>query len=94
MPRARCIAAYPTMVKAQEIKALTTLGQVRDPRLGRFELKAKLSQDRRERRKRPLGLRPCSAHDQQIVRVADQHARAAVCPLPVEPVQVNVGQTG
>lgn len=37
---------------------------------------------------------PGSARRQRISRVADQHAGAAVCPLPVEPLQVDVREQG
>ena len=94
MPRARGVAAHPAVVKAEEVQPLTTFRQVHDPRLGRLELKAKLGQDRRQRGERPFGFLSGSAHGQQIIRVADQHACAAVCPLPVEPVQVDVGEAG
>ena len=86
--------AHPLVVKAQEVHALTTFPKVHDPRLGGLELKTKLGQDRRQRSECAFGLLPRSAHGQQIIRVADQHARATVCPLPVEPVQVDVGQAG
>jgi hypothetical protein len=82
------------VVEAKEIKALAPFPEVHDPRLGLLELKAKLGQDRRERRKRPFGLLPAVAEHQQIVRVTRQHPAAAICPLPVEPVQVDVGEAG
>jgi hypothetical protein len=82
------------VVKADKVHALTTFGQVHDPRLGWLELKAKLGEDRRQRAECAFGFLPGLAPGQQIVRVADQHAGAAVRPLPVEPVQVDVGQAG
>src|SRR5512142_3183605 len=94
MPRARGVAAHPTVMKAEEIHALTTFLEVHDPCLGRLELKAKLGQDRRQRSEGAFGLLSAVAERQQIVRVADQHAGTAVRPLPVEPVQVDVGQAG
>jgi hypothetical protein len=67
---------------------------VHDPRLGLLELKPQLGEDRCERRQRPFGLLPTVAERQQIIRVAHQHTAAAIRPLPVEPVQVDVGEAG
>jgi hypothetical protein len=67
---------------------------VHDPRLGLLELKPQFGEERRERHKRPFGFLSAVAERQRIVRVTDQHAGAAVCPLPVEPVQVDVGKAG
>jgi hypothetical protein len=92
VPGRRCVAAHPAVVKAEKVKALPTFCQMHDPRLGTLQLKAKLGQDRCERNECAFGFLPGSAHGQQIIRVADQHAGAAVCPLSVEPVQVDVGQ--
>ena len=94
MPRAQSVAAHPAVVKAEKVQALPTLFQVHDPRLGLLELKAKLGEDHSQRRECAFGFLPGFAHGQQIIRVADQHAPAAICPLPVEPVQVDVGQAG
>ena len=82
------------MVEAEEVQPLTTFCQVHDPRLSLLELKAKLGQNRRQRSECAFGLLPGSADGQQIIRVAHQHACAAVCPLPVEPVQVDVSEAG
>jgi hypothetical protein len=83
MPRARGVAAHPLVVKAEEVHALPTFPKVHDPRLRGLELKTELGQDRRQRIECAFGLRPRLAHGQQIIRVADQHTRATVCPLPV-----------
>jgi hypothetical protein len=40
--------AHQPVVEAEEIKSLTTLGQVHDPGLGRFGLQAQLSQQDRQ----------------------------------------------
>ena len=81
-------------MEAEEVKPLASFSQVHDPRLGVLQFQAELRQDRRERRERVLGFLFGLAHHQQIVRVANQHAGAAPCPLPVEPVQVDVAQDG
>ena len=80
MPRAQGVAAHPAVVEAEEIQALPTFGQVHDPRLGVLELKAKLGQDRRERRKRPFGFLPGSAHGQQESRRGESTPRRSQNP--------------
>ena len=43
------LPAHPTVVEAEEIKALASLCQMHDPGLGRLELEAQLGQDRPQR---------------------------------------------
>ena len=94
MPRTQRVPAHPAVVEAEKVQPLPTFCQMHDPRLGLLELKPQLGEDRRERLKRPFGFLPTVAERQQIIRVAHQHTATAVCPLPVKPVQVNVGQAG
>ena len=94
MPRTRRVAAHPAVVEAEKVQPLPAFFKVHDPRLGLLELKPQLGEDRRERRKRLLGFLSAVAERQQIIRVAHQHTATAFCPLPVEPVQVDVGETG
>ena len=88
----RAVGPDPPVMEAEEINALASLLQVHDPRLGVLELKAQLRPDQPQRRKRRLGLRPRSAHRQQIVREPNENSVSPVCPLPVKPVQVDVAK--
>ena len=94
MPRARRVSAHPAVVEAEKVQPLTAFFKVHDPRLGVLELKPQLGEDRRERHQRPFGFLAAVAERQQIIRVAHQHAAAAICPLPVEPVKVDVDKAG
>src|SRR5215207_7229232 len=81
-------------MEAEEIKALASFAQVHDPGLGLLELEAHLGQDGRERRKGVLGLALAVTQHDQVIREADQHPFPARRPLPVEPVQIDVGKDG
>ena len=88
------VGAHPAVVEAEEVNALASLLQVHDPGLGVLELEPKLAQDLPQRQKRRVGLRPCPAHRQQIIREPDQNPVPALRPLPVKPMQVDVAQAG
>jgi hypothetical protein len=64
---------------------------VHDSRLGRLGLQAQTGQDRRDLAERVLGLASGLAHQHEIVGVAHQYRVAIGLPLPVEPMQIDVG---
>jgi hypothetical protein len=77
-------------MEAEKVKPLASFPQVHDPRLSVLELKPELAEDDLKRLQGALGFPLCAAHHEQIICVADQDSRATICPLPIEPVQVDV----
>ena len=81
------------MVEAEEIEALAAFLQVHDAGLGRLRLQAEPGQQGCQPLQRGLGLAAGPAHHDQVIGEPHQHP-VAVVPRPVQPVQVDVAQTG
>ncbi len=86
---------HPPEVEPQEVEALAAF-EVDHPSLGWLDAQPEPGEFLLQHDERPFRLGLVPADDHEIIRVADEPPQPAVTPfpLPVEPVEVDVGEQG